>query len=232
MTSALALETSQQLSDTEVVRRILGGDTALFEILMRRYNQRVYRAVRAVLGSDDDCEDTMQQAYLNAFTHLRQFEERAQFSTWLIRIAVNEAIARRRKQQRHPWDGDEELMMAIESEAPDPEQQALASQMREVMERELAALPSAYRSVLVLREVEGLSTAETAECLNVSEDVVKTRLHRARGMVRAALERRAGETMGGIYRFGNERCDRVVANVMEKVSFRAATTARNPLHRD
>jgi RNA polymerase sigma-70 factor (ECF subfamily) len=217
MTNALALETSQQLSDSEVVRRVVDGDTALFEILMRRYNQRVYRAVRAILGSDEDAEDTMQQAYLNAFTHLRQFEERAQFSTWLIRIAVNEAIARRRKQQRHPWDGDEELMMAIESDEPNPEQQALASQMRDVVERELAALPANYRSVLVLREVEGLSTAETAECLSVSEDVVKTRLHRARGMVRAALERRAGETMGGIYRFGNERCDRVVAAVMARI---------------
>lgn len=216
-TAALALDTSQQLSDAEVVRRVVDGDTALFEILMRRYNQRVYRAVRAILGSDEDTEDTMQQAYLNAFTHLRQFEERAQFSTWLIRIAVNEALGRRRKSQRHPWDGDEELMMAIESEAPNPEQQALTSQMREVVERELAALPANYRSVLVLREVEGLSTAETAECLNVSEDVVKTRLHRARGMVRAALERRAGETMTAIYPFGNARCDRVVAAVLTKL---------------
>jgi len=214
--TAFAFETSDRLSDSVVVRRILDGDNALFEILMRRYNQRVYRAVRAILGSDDDAEDVMQQAYLNAYAHLRQFEERAQFSTWLIRIAVNEAIARRKKQRR--WDGGEELMTAIESDAPDPEQQAFTSQMREVLERELAALPAAYCTVLVLRDVEGLSTAETAECLNVSEDVVKTRLHRARGMVRAALERRAGETMSAIYPFGNARCDRVVAAVMARIT--------------
>src|SRR6185436_20145451 len=122
-----------------------------------------------------------------------------------------------RKRQRTAWDGGEELMVELESNVPNPEQQASTSQMREVMERELAALPAAYRTVLVLREVEGLSTAETAECLSVSEDVVKQRLHRARGMVRAALERRAGETMGGIYRFGNERCDRVVAAVMARI---------------
>jgi RNA polymerase sigma-70 factor (ECF subfamily) len=216
-TAAHALETSEPLSDIEVVRRILGGDTALFEILMRRYNQRVYRAVRAILGSDEDAEDVMQQAYLNAYTHLGQFEERAQFSTWLIRIAVNEALGRRRKRQRTAWDGGEELMVELESNVPNPEQQALTSQMREVMERELAALPAAYRTVLVLREVEGLSTAETAECLSVSEDVVKQRLHRARGMVRAALERRAGETLSAVYPFGNARCDRVVAAVMARI---------------
>lgn len=220
--AALSFETSEQLSDAEVVRRIVDGDTALFEILMRRYNQRVYRAVRAILGTDDDAEDVMQQAYLNAFTHLRQFEARAQFSTWLIRIAVNEALSRRKKRQRGAlaveWLGGDELMVAIESDVPDPEHQALVSQMREVMESELAALPAAYRTVLVLREVEGLSTAETAECLNVSEDVVKTRLHRARGMVRTALERRIGATLQAVYPFGNARCDRVVAAVLTKLA--------------
>ncbi len=213
--TAFALETSDQLSDAEVVRRVLDGDTALFEILMRRYNQRVYRAVRAILGSDDDAEDVMQQAYLNAYAHLKQFEERAQFSTWLTRIAVNEALARRNK--KHRWEGDEELMLTIEADGPDPEQQAFASQMRDVMESELAALPAAYRTVLVLRDVEGMSTAEAAECLDVSQDVVKTRLHRARSMVRAAIERRAGATLPALYPFGNARCDRVVAAVMARI---------------
>jgi RNA polymerase sigma-70 factor (ECF subfamily) len=218
MTIAAPLLAGNEIPDSEVVARVVAGDTALFEILMRRYNQRVYRAVRAILGSDEDTEDVMQQAYLNAFTHLRQFEERARFSTWLIRIAVNEALARRRKQQRTPWDGGDELMIAIESDVPDPEQQALTSQMREVMQSELAALPAAYRTVLVLRDVEGLSTAEAADCLSVSEDVVKTRLHRARTMVRNAITRRAGATLEEIYPFGNARCDRVVAAVMARIA--------------
>lgn len=218
MTTAAAPLLSEQLGDAEIVARVVGGDTALFEILMRRYNQRVYRTVRAILGSDEDSEDVMQQAYLNAFLHLRQFEQRAQFSTWLIRIAANEALARRRKRQRTAWDGGDEVMEAMESNVPDPEQQALASQMREVMEAELAALPAMYRTVLVLREVEGLSTSEAAECLGVSEDVIKQRLHRARGMVRASLERRAGAGMGEIYPFGNARCDRVVAAVMARIN--------------
>jgi RNA polymerase sigma-70 factor (ECF subfamily) len=217
-----SLSAGEQLTDSEVVARVVAGDTALFEILMRRYNPGVYRAVRAILGNDEECEDVMQQAYLNAFTHLRQFEQRAKFSTWLIRIAANEALARRRKRQRGTFaiareEGDD-VMLSIESDVPDPEQQALASQMRDVLEAELSALPSAYRSVLVMREVEGLSTAETAECLGVSEDVVKTRLHRARGMVKSALERRAGATLSAVYPFGNARCDRLVAAVMARIA--------------
>lgn len=220
--TVLPLASAGELGDSEVVARVIAGDSALFEILLRRYNQRVYRTVRAILGSDNDCEDVMQQAYLNAFTHLRQFEERAKFSTWLIRIAANEALARRRKRQRGSLalavEERDEMMLSIESGVPDPEQQALSSQMRDVLEAEVSALPAAYRAVLVMREVEGLSTAETAECLGVSEDVVKTRLHRARGMVKAALERRAGATLSAVYPFGNARCDRMVATVMERIA--------------
>ena len=206
---------SEQLSDADVVRRVLDGDTALFEILVRRYNQRVYRAVRSVLRTDDEVEDAMQQAYLNAFAHLGQFAERAQFSTWLIRIAVNEALARLRKRGRAEWEIED---MELQSNAPDPEQQAQASQMRDVMEMELAALPPTYRTVLVLRDVEGLSTAEAAEALSVSEDVVKTRLHRARAMVRDGIARRAGETLQAVYPFGSTRCDRVTERVMAILS--------------
>jgi len=205
------------MTDSDLVRRIVGGDTALFEILMRRYNQRVYRAVRAVLRTDDEVEDVMQQAYLNAFAHLRQFAERAQFSTWLIRIAVNEALARLKKRDREAWDGGEEVMSTIESAAPNPEQQAQTSQLREVMEEELAALPATYRTVLVLRDVEGLSTAETASSLDVSEEVVKTRLHRARAMVRERIADRAGAVLTSVYSFGNSRCDRVVEAVMARL---------------
>ena len=208
--------TNEPLSDNEVVRRVVGGDTALFEILMRRYNQRVYRAVRAVLRTDDEAEDVMQQAYLNAFANLRQFAERAQFSTWLIRIAVNEALARTKKRGRET--GDELIFENVESIERNPEQQALTSQMREVVEVELEALPAIYRTILVLRDVEGLSTAETASCLDVSEDVVKTRLHRARAMVRDGLVKRAGVTIESIYEFGNARCDAVVDAVMRQIT--------------
>lgn len=207
------------MTDEELVDRIVSGDGAMFEILMRRYNQRVYRAVRAVLGSDDEAEDVMQQAYLNAYAHLGQFERRAQFSTWLTRIAVNEAIARRAKQQRR-FGGEEDAMLELaQSNDPNPEQLAVASELRDVMQREVGALPDSYRLVLVLRDVEGLSTAETAASLEVSEDVVKQRLHRARTMLRDNLYQRGGVTLQSLYAFGNSRCDRVVAAVMERIGF-------------
>ena len=217
---ALLIPAVVALTDEEIIHRVVAGETPLFEILVRRYNQRVYRAVRAILRNDE-AEDVMQQAYINAYEHLRQFEERARFSTWLTRIAVNEAFARvRSRDRRFTVVQEEETMENVESTAPDPEQQAVASQLREIVEREVSALPESYRVVLVLREVEGLSTAETAECLSVTDDVVKTRLHRARTMLRDNLNRRAGLTLEKLFPFGNSRCDRVVAAVMEQISGR------------
>jgi RNA polymerase sigma-70 factor (ECF subfamily) len=223
MTTAPSTATplGEQLSDEEVVARIVSGDRALFEILMRRHNQRIYRAVRAVLPfvhGDEDAEDVMQEAYLSAFQHLHQFEGRAKFSTWLTRIAVNSALARRARQRGSSMnDGDDDSLQALESIAPDPEQEALATELREVMEREVAALPDSFRSTFVLREVEGLSTTETAEVLGISEDLVKTRLHRARTTLRDRLYRRAGVTLDSLFSFGTTRCDRVVAAVMAQL---------------
>lgn len=215
---AMALIGEQQVEDEEVVRRVVAGDVTLFEILMRRHNQRVARAVRAILGADDEVEDVMQQAYLNAFEHLDQFGGEARFVTWLTRIAVNEALARRRKRGRFFQDGDDEMRIAsLESEVPNPEEQAAGSELRQAVEREVEALPDAFRAVVVLRDVEGLSTAETAASLGISEDLVKTRLHRARTMLRDNLYRRAGVTLQSIFAFGNGRCDRVVAAVMARI---------------
>ena len=207
--------------DEDIVARILEGETALFEVLMRRYNQRVYRAVRAVLRDDDVAEDVMQQAYLNAYAHLGQFERRAQFSTWLTRIAVNEALARRGK--RSMIEEDDSAMELVASSDPDPEQQTYAAELRDAMQREVESLPDTFRAVFVLRDVEGLSTSETSDSLGISEDLVKTRLHRARTQLRDNLYRSAGVTLESLYSFGNARCDRVVSEVMIRV---AATAAR------
>ena len=207
-----------RLSDEEVVRRICTGEPALFELLMRRHNQRIYRAVRAILRTDDGAEDVMQQAYLNAYQHLEQFAGDAKFSTWLTRIAVNEALGRKRKGEREVGEGEESVMISlVESNTPDPEQQANASELRTLLEREVTALPSSFRIVVVMRDVEGLSTAETAEVLGISEDLVKQRLHRGRTMLRDNLVRRAGVTLESAFVFGNHRCDRVVANVMARI---------------
>ena len=209
------------LPDEEVVRRVRAGEQALFEVLMRRYNQRLYRVARSILKDDAEAEDVMQQAYVNAYTHLGQFADRARFSTWLTRIAVYEALARlRRRRKIREVDVKEETDgtgVTLLSGQPSPEQQALTGELRRLLEAAVEALPRPSRSAFVLREVEGLSTAETAECLGVSEDVVKTRLHRARAMLRKDLVERAGLVRQDAFAFHASRCDRVVAAVFERL---------------
>lgn len=209
----------ESLSDADVVARVLAGETALFELILRRYNQRIYRTVRGIVRDESEAEDVMQQAYVNAFASLRQFEGRASLATWLTRIAINEALARvRPRGLRIAAEIDEAAMDQIEATTPNPEEQAVASQMSRAVEAEIAVLPERYRCIVMLREVEGLSTAETAECLGVAEDVVKTRLHRARTILRDNLYRRAGLTFDGLFGFGHARCDVLVAKVMARIA--------------
>jgi len=213
------------LTDADIVKRVRAGDRALFEILMRRHNQRVYRAARAVVKDERDVEDVMQQAYVNAFTHLHQFEERSQFSTWLTRIVLNEAFGRRRKLQSESMvdmsanvDQDPGAFMeSIRSSQPDPERQAYAGELRRVLEDAVDALPETYRTVFMLRDIEGLSTSETGEGLGLGEEAVKTRLHRARAMIRRAVTERIGAVTPGVFQFEAPRCDRVVAAVFARI---------------
>jgi RNA polymerase sigma-70 factor (ECF subfamily) len=217
------------LPDAEIVRRVCAGESALFEILMRRHNQRVYRVARAVVKDETEVEDVMQQAYINAFTHLHQFEERSQFSTWLIRIALHEAFGRRRKMQRTESvtgtqsnldENRGELMDTIASPQADPERQAYAQELNRVLEAAVDTLPETYRTVFMLRDIEGLSTSETGEGLGLGEEAVKTRLHRARAMIRRAVTARIGAVATGSFQFHAPRCDRVVAAVLNVVARR------------
>ena len=211
----------ETLSDEEVVRRVGAGEPALFEIVMRRYNPRLFRLARAIVRDDAEAEDVLQQAYVNAFSHLHQFAGEARFATWLTRIATNEALARVRRRGRwlvvEPAVDDLRGAEAIRASDPSPEQQAFAGELRRALEASLDALPPIYASVFVLREVEGLSTSEVAECLQVSEDVVKTRFRRARALLRDELLDRAGLSAGSVYPFHAPRCNRVVAAVFARL---------------
>jgi RNA polymerase sigma-70 factor (ECF subfamily) len=211
----------EALSDEEVVRRVRRGETALFGIVMRRYNQRLYRVTRALVRDDAEAEDVLQQAYVNAYTHLHQFAGEARFATWLTRIATYEAFARLRRrgrrQEKSAAGGVEDAMDALPTPLPDPERQAFAGELRRALEASLDALPANYRAVFVLRDVEGLSTVEAAECLGVSEDVVKTRLSRARALLREDLFERAGLSARSVFSFAGDRCDRIVAAVLARL---------------
>ena len=223
MSSVPTIQTNlQQLSDDEVVRRVLEGETALFEVIMRRYNQRLYRVSRVVLRDDSEAEDVMQDAYVRAYEHLDQFEGRAAFSTWLTRIALHEALARKRRRKPiQELDAMQEMkgdsMPILKSSKPDPEAETAQAQVRQLLEGAIQALPEPYRVIVVLREVEEMDVAETAETLGVSESVVKTRLHRAHAMLRRELHSRARGRVADLYAFHAVRCDRVVKAVFEKI---------------
>jgi RNA polymerase sigma-70 factor (ECF subfamily) len=205
--------------ESSVMSRLRAGDAAAFEEVMRACNQRLYRVARAILQDDAAAEDVVQQAYIQAFTHLHQFGGRSQLSTWLTRIAIREAGAQRRKAMRkaareESAGGD---VADMHTTLPDPEAQAYAAELKRLMESSIDALPEPYRVVFVCRELEGLSTAETAEALEVGEEAVKTRLHRARAMLRRELFARAGGATAEAFAFGRSRCDAVVARVLAAV---------------
>jgi RNA polymerase sigma-70 factor (ECF subfamily) len=206
--------------DGSLIDRIRAGETACFEVLMRRHNERIYRTVRAVLGDDADVEDVMQQAYVNAYQHLDAFEGRARFSTWMTRIAINEAYARLRKRHRTepaPWEDEHAMADEPEAAGPSPEQIAARLEMHALLERAVDTLSMPNRMVFVLRSVEGLSTAETADCLKISEEAVKTRLHRANEALRLWLAAQVGGAVHDAFRFYRPRCDAVVGSVMARL---------------
>jgi RNA polymerase sigma-70 factor, ECF subfamily len=212
------------LSDEEVVSRVLAGDTRLFEIIMRRYNRRLFRVARAILRDDGEAEDVMQDAYVRAYQNLRQFAGRARFSTWLTRIAAHEAISRARRRKRHldlhsVLESSESSMDPPVSRELSPLERSLDRELADHIEASVEALPEIYRVVFTLREIEGMSTAETAELLGISEEAAKVRLHRSRALVRKGLEARSGKVARGeIFRFHLSRCDRVVKRVLEKIA--------------
>jgi RNA polymerase sigma-70 factor, ECF subfamily len=212
-----------QCSDEELVGRIRAGDTPLYEALMRRYNQRIYRAALAIVRNDSEAEDVMQEAYVRAFQHLEQFAGEAKFSTWLTKIAVYEAISRVRRQARmgksnSTPNASVNNMDTISTDQRDPEAQAYDRELKLVLERAIGALPEKYRSVFVLRVVEGLDANETAAALEITVESVKTRLHRGRALLRKELERRAGAVAPEIFPFHLSRCDRVVENVFRRIT--------------
>jgi RNA polymerase sigma-70 factor, ECF subfamily len=219
--NASVLEQWAGLPDEQVVSQVIAGQTALFEVLMRRYNERLYRAARAILRDDREAEDVMQQAYVNAYSHLRQFDGRSSFATWLTRIAVHEALARARRRGRYT-DVDLDTISPLEfpmrmTSTPDPERQAFARELGALLESAIDRLPDGSREVFMLRQVEGMSTAEVAETLGLSDDVVKTRLSRARASLRRDLYDRAGLATPETFRFLRPRCDRVVAAVLARI---------------
>ncbi len=214
----------QAAPDAEIVQRVLDGDAAAYELLMRRHNQRLFRVIRSVIPDELEAEDVLQEAWVRAYEHLAQFEGRSSFATWVTRIAFYEALGRARKARRLIPVGDEAGfdMPAVNRETKNdtPEAQAMRRELSEILQEAVDRLPESYRTVFVLREVEQLSTMETAESLELSEEAVKTRLHRARALLRREIEGRVGAAVGEAYAFRGARCDRTVSRVMARIEER------------
>jgi len=195
------------LTDHDVVTRVLAGARQDFEVLVRRHNQRLYRAARAITHSDTEAEDVLQQAWLDIYRNLSQFRGDAAFTTWATRIAVNAAISHARKRPA----------IAEVEDGPGgagPDDAVERAQLGKLLEASLAQLPQGHREVMVLRDVLELDTAETAQCLGLTEEAVRVRLHRARAAVAANL---AEQMIDKVYSFDGVRCDRITHNVMRAV---------------
>ena len=202
----------ESLTDEEIVVRVRAGDRALFELILRRHNERIYRTVRSILRDEAEVEDAMQQAYVDAFAHLGDFAGRARFSTWLTRIAVHEALARKRRQRP-----EGELMTNLPDPNRSPEQRTQDAETQKLLVTAIDELPEHFRTVFVLRAVQGLSVEETAETLDLNTETVKTRLHRARGLLQKAIIARTEPALARALPFPATRCDRVVAAVLRRI---------------
>jgi RNA polymerase sigma factor (sigma-70 family) len=199
---------------------------AAFEAIMRRHNGRLFRVARAILKDDADAEDALQDAYLEAYRHLGDFRGDAQLSTWLTRIVVNQSLMRLRRQKRErvviPFDrgdheGEREEVDVIDEKAEPPSRAAMRAEVRGLLEQQIDQLPVAFRTVFVMREVEDMSVEDTAECLGIPAATVRTRLFRARALLREALARDIDSATVGVFGFAGARCDRIVGAVLSRI---------------
>ena len=216
--------------DAELLPRLRARESAAFELLMRRHNRRLYRVARSLLRDAAEAEDALQEAYLKGFRSLADFRGDAALATWLTRIVVNECMTRLRRSARRDnivpmvpvlGDGAEEgEAMADElhsTQAEPPDRALWRSEMRELLERRIDQLPGPFRVVFVMRAVEELTVEETAECLGIPEATVRSRLFRARSLLREAIAQELDIAQDAVFDFDGARCDRIVAHVLQRV---------------
>lgn len=225
-TTATTAVVYSKLSDLELAQRIASGDKAAFELLMRRNNQMLYRTARSILKDDAEAEDSVQDAYLLAYRGMSSFRGDAKLSTWLVRIVVNEAIARTRKRSRgaeiiqlsgETQDDSEAAGENMNETLPEqPEHAAQRAQTRRLLEAKIDELPDAFRTVFVLRALEELTVEESAVVLGIPEATVRSRFFRARGLLREALSKEIDIAYADAFAFAGARCDRIVAGVMAR----------------
>ncbi len=211
--------------DLELARRVAQADHAAFERLMRQHNGKLFRIARSILRDDADAEDALQDAYLDAYRHITSFRGGSRLSTWLTRIVINHSLMRLRKDRRNrrfvpfPEQGQTEPAMPEprDEQAEPPDGAAFRAELRRLIERRIDELPAGFRTVLVMRDLEEMSSQEIAECLAIPAATVRTRLFRARAMLRASLTRDVNLAATNLFGFAGARCDRIVARVLARL---------------
>ena len=214
-----------RIADAELARLVGDGDEAAIRLLTKRHNQTLFRTARAILREDAEAEDAVQEAYIKAIRAIKNFRSDAKLSTWLIRITVNEALAILRRTRRTaeviPLAADipagEYVYETTASSTPTPEEEAIRTQSRRIMESRIDALPDAFRAVFVLRAVEELSVEETASVLGIPEPTVRTRFFRARGLLRESLSREMDVALDQAFHFAGDRCERITEKVIARL---------------
>jgi RNA polymerase sigma-70 factor (ECF subfamily) len=224
----VGLADAPQPDDSQLVRRALARDGDAFRVIMTANNRRLYRLARGVVDSAAEAEDVVQEAYVRAFANLGSFRGESSLSTWLSRIVLNEALGRTRKRrhERMVIDPDGQAAQAQVLPFPsnghdDPERAMAQRQILQLVEKALNELPSTFRSVFVARVIEGLSLEETADLLGIRAETVKTRLHRARSLVRNALAEQIGPVLMDAYPFAGHRCERLTESVLRRLGLPA-----------
>lgn len=221
MTQALRHDDPAALDDVTLARRVADRDEPALRELLRRHNQRLFRTARAILRDDAEAEDAVQEAYMKAIRAIGSFRAEAKLSTWLTRIAANEALERLRRRKRAevlPLEPDVEPTPQDDAPQPDtPEQLAMRAEARRIVERRIDALPEAFRTVFVLRMVEEMTVEETSAALGVPEATVRTRLFRARSLLRESLARELDIAVEGAFGFAGARCERITEAVLARL---------------
>jgi RNA polymerase sigma-70 factor, ECF subfamily len=216
-------------ADTDLVRRAVARDEAAIRAIMQSNNRRLYRLARGILRHDSDAEDVVQDTYARAFTHLESFRGDSSLSTWLSRIAINEALGRLRRQRPH-LDVDEIepggleaqiIQFPLSSAVEDPEKAMAQREIQQVVEHAIDELPEAFRIVFITRVLEGMNVEETADILALKPQTVKTRLHRARTLLRENIESRIGPLVMEAFPFAGKRCERLTEAVLKRMGLGA-----------
>lgn len=210
--------TTGNSTDEEIISRIIIGEKDLFSIIVRRYNQRLYRVGMSIMHNDAEIEDAMQVAYINAYQHLQQFSSQSSFATWLTRIMINECLIRIKKRKRSITlnsDSMEYIVYQQTTTSQTPVTKMMNTELRSILENAISKLPEKYRTVFVMREIEDMNVADTQACLDISEVNVKVRLNRAKVMLRSLLSNHYKKE--DILHFHLNRCDRMVDNVMMSI---------------